>query len=192
MVPRFLHFIDSSDWNLGRYNQNTMGFFNKIKSIASESFDFGNEEIIDRRDSGKTNFIGKLKSATNDALGISKSKMLEVLDSEKFRQTCINFLVTIDFDVLILNLKKFTPLYPRLDLVTMAAEKIKVVVDDYKSSEELERDQQLVDNLLNLRNDIDFETVTLVFEPIANNIPFGAIFLTGLRFMATYNQKSIE
>lgn len=192
MVPRFPHFIDSSDWNLGRYNRNTMGFFNKIKSIASESFDFGNEEIIDRRDSEKTNFIGKLKSATNDALGISKSKMLEVLDSEKFRQTCINFLVTIDFDVLILNLKKFTPLYPRLDLVTMAAEKIKVVVDDYKSSEELERDQQLVDNLLSLRNDIDFETVTLVFEPIANNIPFGGIFLTGLRFMATYNQKSIE
>lgn len=80
-------------------------------------------------------------------------------------------------------------LNPKLKIVIQATEKIKVIVDEYHLSNDDNRDKVLTDNLLSLTKEIDFETVAIVLEPFANNIPFGNIFLTAIKLIVSFTNK---
>lgn len=134
-------------------------------------------------------FFNKIKTIADNALEISKDKISSFIDSEKVKEIALQYFVKINFSTVLTHLRLLEHLNPKLKIVIQATEKIKVIVDEYHLSNDDNRDRVLTDNLLSLTKEIDFETVALVLEPFANNIPFGNIFLTAIKLIVSFTNK---
>lgn len=134
-------------------------------------------------------FFNKIKTIADNAFEISKDKISSFIDSEKVKEIALQYFVKINFSTVLTHLKLLEHLNPKLKIVIQATEKIKVIVDEYHLSNDDNRDRVLTDNLLSLTKEIDFETVAIVLEPFANNIPFGNIFLTAIKLIVSFTNK---
>lgn len=134
-------------------------------------------------------FFNKIKTIADNALEISKDKISSFIDSEKVKEIALQYFVKINFSTVLTHLRLLEHLNPKLKIVIQATEKIKVIVDEYHLSNDDNRDRVLTDNLLSLTKEIDFETVAIVLEPFANNIPFGNIFLTAIKLIVSFTNK---
>ena len=143
-----------------------------------------------RRNSSKyMGFFNKIKTIADNAIEISKDKISSFIDSEKVKEIALQYFVKINFSTVLTHLRLLEHLNPKLKIVIQATEKIKVIVDEYHLSNDDNRDRVLTDNLLSLTKEIDFETVAIVLEPFANNIPFGNIFLTAIKLIVSFTNK---
>lgn len=134
-------------------------------------------------------FFNKIKTIADNAIEISKDKISSFIDSEKVKEIALQYFVKINFSTVLTHLRLLEHLNPKLKIVIQATEKIKVIVDEYHLSNDDNRDRVLTDNLLSLTKEIDFETVAIVLEPFANNIPFGNIFLTAIKLIVSFTNK---
>lgn len=134
-------------------------------------------------------FFNKIKTIADNAIEISKDKISSFIDSEKVKEIALQYFVKINFSTVLTHLRLLEHLNPKLKIVIQATEKIKVIVDEYHLSNDDNRDKILTDNLLSLTKEIDFETVAIVLEPFANNIPFGNIFLTAIKLIVSFTNK---
>ena len=134
-------------------------------------------------------FFNKIKTIADNAFEISKDKISSFIDSEKVKEIALQYFVKINFSTVLTHLRLLEHLNPKLKIVIQATEKIKVIVDEYHLSNDDNRDRVLTDNLLSLTKEIDFETVAIVLEPFANNIPFGNIFLTAIKLIVSFTNK---
>ena len=134
-------------------------------------------------------FFNKIKTIADNAIEISKDTISSFIDSEKVKEIALQYFVKINFSTVLTHLRLLEHLNPKLKIVIQATEKIKVIVDEYHLSNDDNRDRVLTDNLLSLTKEIDFETVAIVLEPFANNIPFGNIFLTAIKLIVSFTNK---
>lgn len=134
-------------------------------------------------------FFNKIKTIADNAIEISKDKISSFIDSEKVKEIALQYFVKINFSTVLTHLRLLEHLNPKLKIVIQATEKIKVIVDEYHLSNDDNRDRVLTDNLLSLTREIDFETVAIVLEPFANNIPFGNIFLSAIKLIVSFTNK---
>lgn len=134
-------------------------------------------------------FFNKIRAVTDSVLEVSKEKISSFIDSEKVKEITLQYFVKINFSVVLNQLKLLEHLNPKLSIVILAIERIKVVVDEYHLSEDEDRDKVLTNNLLGLTKEIDFATVAIILEPFASNIPFGNLLLTGIKLIVSFTNK---